>query len=345
MNYIHKGDMRPLPPFPALRAFESAGRLLGFTRAAEELCVTPSAISHQVKLLEGWLGVKLFERAGRQITLTPRGRELYLTAGKCLDDLSIAFRVARHRGTRRDRQRLHVCADAGFVELWLAKRLPDLLTQAPELAIEVSWGSGAEDYKKFRPDIVLHYGRADGLPYERVSQWRFHEFAVCSAALIQRVGSLSNVTDLLHAPLLHERSTEFWMHWLTWAGLQDVEGAERGPIYPCASTCLQAAVSGLGVALVDELVAGDLLVSGQLVKPLGDVRNSDYALTLLAGKDVWTDGAAVSFIRALRLAIDQYQMSAQVFAQSLPYSANATSRSKLRPASTVRGKGKRGRND
>ncbi len=136
--------MRRLPPFPALRSFESAARQLSFTRAAEELSVTPSAISHQVKLLESWVGTRLFERSVRRIVLTQRGRELYLSASKCLDDLAIAFRVAEHRRTRGGAGRLRVCADPGFVEWWLASRLEGFIKAAPDVSLEIHWGSTAD---------------------------------------------------------------------------------------------------------------------------------------------------------------------------------------------------------
>ena len=313
--------MRRLPPFPALRSFESAARQLSFTRAAEELCVTPSAVSHQVRLLEEWIGTALFERAARRITLTQRGRELYLSAGKCLDDLALAFRVAEHRRPRGAPRRLHVCADAGFVELWLASRLATFLEKEPHTPIEIHWGSTADDYRRCRADIVLHYGRADRLPYESISQWRYHEFAVCSPRLITKARPLSSVADLARQRLLHERGTEAWMHWLSWAGLRSVDWADTGPVYHGASTCLGAAVAGQGFALTDELVAGDLLMAGQLVKPLGEARESDYTLTLLCRKDVLNEAAAAAFINWLRPAIDAYRGTTRLMVQQAPFRA------------------------
>lgn len=311
--------MRRLPPFPAMRAFESAARQLSFTRAAEELCVTPSAISHQVKLLEDWIGTPLFERAARRIALTQRGRELYLSVSKCLDNLAIAFRVAEHRRPRGAPRRLRVCADAGFVELWLASRLEGFFALAPSQPLEIYWGSTAEEYKRYGADIVLHYGRADRLPYESISQWRYHEFAVCSPRLITRARPLKSLSDLRRVRLLHERGTEAWMHWLTWAGVQSVDWVDAGPIYHGASTCLGAAVAGQGVALSDELVSGDLLMSGQLVKPLGEARESDYTLTLLCRKELMDDAAATAFINWLRPAVDEYRATTRLLVQQAPY--------------------------
>jgi LysR family transcriptional regulator, glycine cleavage system transcriptional activator len=319
------GAMRRLPSFPALRAFESAARQLSFTRAAEELCITPSAVSHQVRLLEEWIGTPLFERTARRITLTQRGGELYLSASKCLDDLAIAFRVAEHRHKRGAPARLRVCADAGFVELWLTSRLEGFFAKAPNLPIEVFWASTAQDYKQYRADIVLHYGRADRLPYESISQWRYHEFAVCSPSLITKARPIASVSDLRRQRLLHERGTELWMHWLRWAGLQSVDWAVDGPIYHGASTCLGAAVAGQGVALTDELVGGDLLMSGQIVKPLGHVRDSDYTLTLLCRRDVLNDAAAVAFMNWVRPAIDEYLLTTRPLIQPLPYRARLRS--------------------
>jgi LysR family transcriptional regulator, glycine cleavage system transcriptional activator len=321
--------MRRLPAFPALRAFECAARQLSFTRAAEELCVTPSAVSHQVKLLEGWVGTPLFERTARRITLTQRGRELYLSASKCLDDLAIAFRVAEHPNKRGAPARLRVCADAGFVELWFASRLEGFFAKVPNPPIEVFWASTAQDYKQYRADIVLHYGRADRLPYESISQWRYHEFAVCSPSLITKARPIASVSDLRRQRLLHERGTESWMHWLRWAGLQSVDWAVDGPIYHGASTCLGAAAAGQGVALADELVGGDLLMSGQIVKPLGQTRDSDYTLTLLCRREVLNDAGTAAFVNWVRPAIDEYLSTTRPLIQPLPYRARPAAYSAL----------------
>ncbi len=320
--------MRRLPPFPALRSFESAARQLSFTRAAEELFVTPSAISHQVKLLESWVGTPLFERAVRRITLTQRGRELYLSASKCLDDLAIAFRVAEHRDSRGAAGRLRICADPGFVEWWLVSRLELFLDAAPEMPLEVYWGSTAEDYKKCRADVVLHYGRTDRLPYESVSQWRCHEFVVCSPQLITRANPIRSVSDLRRQRLLHEWGTEPWMQWLSWAGMRDINWADDGPVYhgPCA--CLRAAVAGQGVVLTDVLVGGDLLMSGQLVKPIGEARESDHTLTLLCRKDAVNDADATAFINWLRPAVDAYRIATHHLEQQSPYGVKSLSRAK-----------------
>ena len=317
--------MRRLPPFPALRSFESAARQLSFTRAAEELCVTPSAVSHQVRLLEDWVGTPLFDRAARRIALTQRGRELYLSASKCLDDLAIAFRVAERRRPRGASGRLRVCADAGFVEWWLASRLERFLERAPDLALEVHWGRTAEDYKRCSADIVVHYGRADRLPYEPISQWRYHEFVVCSPRLITKATPLATVSDLRRHRLLHERGTEPWIHWLSWAGLQSVDWADAGPVYHGDCACLRAAIAGQGVTLTDELVGGDLLMSGQLVKPLGESRESDLTMTLLCRKDALNDSGAVAFINWVRQVVDSHRSATRLLAQQTPYRARLRS--------------------
>jgi LysR family glycine cleavage system transcriptional activator len=317
--------MRRLPPFAALRSFESAARQLSFTRAAEELCVTPSAVSHQVRLLEDWVGTPLFDRAARRIALTQRGRELYLSASKCLDDLAIAFRVAERWRTRGASGRLRVCADPGFVEWWLASRLKSFLDQAPDFAMDLHWGRTAEDYKRCGADIVVHYGRADRLPYEPISQWRYHEFVACSPRLITKARPLATVSDLRRHRLLHERGTEPWIHWLSWAGLQNVDWAEAGPVYHGDCACLGAAVAGQGVTLTDELVGGDLLMSGQLVKPLGEARESDVTLTMLCRKDGLNDAAAVAFMNWVRQAVDSHRSATRRLVTQAPYRARRRS--------------------
>lgn len=319
--------MRRLPPFPALRSFESAARQLSFTRAAEELCVTPSAVSHQVRLLEEWVGTPLFDRAARKVSLTQRGRELYASASKCLDDLGVAFRVAEHRRTRNANSRLQVCSEDTFAELWLASRLNAFFEAHPDVAIEVRWGNTAEDYKKWRADVVFHYGRVDRLPYHPISQWRYLEFAVCSPQLPTRSRPLARVEDLRRHRLLHERGTEPWMQWLGWAGLKEISWADQGPIFPSAISCHGAAVAGHGVAQSDELVGGDLLLSGRLIKPLGESRESDHTLTLLCRRDALEDAAAAAFIAWVRTAIDAHWTATRSLRKQSPYRARCTPRS------------------
>jgi len=315
--------MRRLPPFPALRAFESAARQLSFTRAAEELYVTPSAISHQVRLLENWIGTALFEREVRRVRLTHRGRELYISASKCLDDLAIAFRVAEHRPARGAARRVRLCADAGFVEWWLASRLEDFFRAAPDVAIDVHWGRTAEDYKRCRADIVVHYGRADRLPFEPISQWRCHEFVVCSPSTITKAKPLGSVADLKRHRLLHELGTESWIHWLTWVGAKPGKWVDDGPIYYGDCACLKAVVAGQGVALTDELVGGDLLLSGALVKPLGETRESDFTLTLLCRKDAMDEPAVLAFINWLRPAVEAHRTATRRLVRQTPFRVRA----------------------
>jgi len=318
--------MRRLPPFPALRSFESAARQLSFTRAAEELCVTPSAVSHQVRLLEEWVGAPLFDRAARKVSLTQRGRELYAASSKCLDDLGVAFRVAEHRRTRNANSRLKVCSEDAFAELWLARRLNEFSEAHPDVAIEIHWANTAEDYKKARADVVFHYGRVDRLPYHPISQWRYLEFAVCSPQLPTRSRPLVRVEDLRRHRLLHERGTEPWMQWLAWAGLKDIGWADQGPIFSSAVSCHGAAVAGHGVAQSDELISGDLLLCGRLIKPLGESRESDHTLTLLCRRDALEDLAAAAFIAWVRPAIDAHTAATRSLRKQSPYRARRSSR-------------------
>jgi len=323
-------SIRRLPPFAALRSFEGAARQLSFKRAAEDLCVTPSAISHQVKILEAWVGTPLFERDVRRIALTRKGQELYLSTSKCLDELALAFTSAKDPRARSGTRRLRVCGDSGFVEFWLASRLDGFLAQASVAPIEVHWGNSAEDYRKCRADIVLHYGRPDGLPYESIAQWRYHEFPVCSPSLITKGVSLTTLSDLRRVRLLHERGTESWMHWLSWAGMKDVGWADAGPVYHGASTCLGAAAAGQGAALTDEMAGADLLMSGGLVKPLGKTRESDdYTLNLMCRRDLLSDAGASAFVNWLYPAINTHRQLMRMLTRQSPFHARARSAAAL----------------
>ncbi len=118
------------------------------------------------------------------------------------------------------------------------------------------------------------------------------------------------------------------MQWLSWVGVRDIDWADDGPVYHGPAACLRGAVAGVGVALADELVGGDLVLSGQLVKPLGEARESDYTLTLLCRKDALNGAEAAAFINWLRPAIDAYRGATRFLVQQSPYVPKARPRAR-----------------
>jgi LysR family glycine cleavage system transcriptional activator len=257
---------RRLPPLNALKAFEAAARHESFTRAAEELCVTQGAVSHQVKALETELGVKLFNRERQRLIITEAGRAYLIVVRDAFD------RIAS--GTERLLQRqsggaLTVTTSPNFAAKWLVHRMGRFGEAHPEIDLRVSASAQHIDFTREDIDLAIRHGdgTAPGLHVTRLCAETL--FPVCSPKLLTGRNALRTLDDLRRFPLLHvddRQGRNQWSQWLDFAGVRDVDLA-RGPVMNQASMAIDAAVDGQGVALArTALVAWDL-IGGRLVRP------------------------------------------------------------------------------
>lgn len=252
----------PLPPLVALRSFEAAARHLNFTRAAEELCVTQTAISHQVKLLEEHLGVPLFRRHPRRVVLTPEGaawaRELSEVFARLLE-------ANRRLRTRADRPVVSVSAIPSFAARWLVPRLGRFLERHPDLDLRVSPTEHLVDFAAEGVDVGVRYGSGNypGLVVEKLADDAL--VVVCAPSLRARK-KLAVPQDLRRHVLLHDDVRDAWQAWLSIHGVSGVD-AGRGPVLTDSSMTVEAAVRGQGVALARRSLAMDDLAAGRLVTP------------------------------------------------------------------------------
>jgi LysR family glycine cleavage system transcriptional activator len=278
---------RRLPPLNALRAFEAAARHLSFVDAADELAVTPAAVSHQVKALEAQLGVALFQRLPRGLELTEQGRILAPQLTRGFDRLAEA--VARIRID--DVQTvLSVTVLPSFAVRWLLPRLPGFRRLNPGVEIEIHAQHHAVDFRRERVDIALRYGRGGwaGLHVERFLDDVV--FPVCSPRLLEGPHPLLRPEDLRHHTLIHDVLTGddepwvTWQHWLQYFGLEDVDH-RRGPRYSDSHMMLEAAAAGEGIALGRSSIMADDLSSGRLIRPFPDSQVADYAYYVLCRTD------------------------------------------------------------
>ena len=265
--------MRPrLPPLNALKAFEAAARHESFTRAAEELCVTQGAVSHQVKALEAELAIKLFNRERQRLIITEAGRDYLATVRDALDRIAI--------GTERLLQRqnagvLTVSTSPDFAAKWLVHRLGRFADAHPEIDLRVSATMHHVDFAREDVDLAVRHG--DGQwPGLRVAQLcSEHLFAVCSPSLGAR---LKQPRDLLKQPLLHLDDRSAWTDWLAAAGIAAVDPL-HGPVLNRASMLIDAAIDGQGVALARTTLAAWDLIHKRLVRP--------FAVALPLAKSYW----------------------------------------------------------
>jgi DNA-binding transcriptional LysR family regulator len=258
-----------LPPLDLIQGFEAAARTLSFTKAAEELCITQSAVSRQIRALEDHLGVVLFARRPRSLALTEQGIALQRTAAEILERLQeTANRLRADAGAPQ----LTVTTTGGFASLWLIPRLRTFTALHPDVDVRISATYSAVDLERSLVDVAVRYCRAEDAPAEAARLFGEELFPVCSPALlVAEPHPLRALEDLRHHALLHMEME--WakdpMDWDTWLAAQGYAGLK-----PAASIrfgnyeqMIQAAAGGQGVAMgIGRLVSG-LMASGQLVAP------------------------------------------------------------------------------
>ncbi|MEL1262976.1 transcriptional regulator GcvA [Pseudoxanthomonas putridarboris] len=296
--------MKPRHPVPlnALRAFEAAARCLSFQAAAEQLFVTPAAVSHQVKRLEAYLGVKLFHRGHRAVELTAEGEALAASLGELFGLLDLAL----DRATAPTAADLRVSTMESFAAKWLAPRLHRFHRDCPDLKVRIETGNEHADFVRDGIDVAIRYGRGG---YTGVSAERLMDapvFPVCAPALPgDGRWPLAVPDDLRHHTLLHDESAAGrpgvpdWPAWLEAAGATRVDAA-HGPVFASIYLAQEAAAAGHGVALgVAPLVEEDLH-RGRLVKPFDDALDNAYAFWIVRRHGADNSPAVDAFCRWLR---------------------------------------------
>jgi LysR family glycine cleavage system transcriptional activator len=272
-----------LPSLNGLRAFEAAARYLSFTRAAAELNVTQTAISHQIRRLEEQLGKRLFVRQSRGLALTREARDYLPAIRTAFDDL----RRATERLQRPDREGvLTVSTTASLATKWLVTRVARFQEANPGIEVRISTSTHLVDFQREEVDMAVRYGLGNW-PGLR-TQWLMAEdiFPVCSRALMTGEKPLRRPEDLAHHTLLHTTvAREDWQLWLTAAGLPVSLALRRGLSFDQAFMALQAAMEGLGVALGRSRLVDDDLAAGRLVRPFDVVLPTDAGYYIVAPEE------------------------------------------------------------
>ena len=260
--------MRRIPSFPSLRAFEAAGRLGSFARASEELCLTPSAVSHQIRALERHLGRALFRRENRQANLTADGERLLAGLSRAFDGIESACAELMPAGGTS----LSVHCTPSFAAAWLGPRLPGFVEANPAIAIRLS--SGAEPVDLMRHgeiDVLIAYGHAPkgaGLRVESLGQEEIA--ALCRPELAREAADLSPESIAGLTWLESSFSPVRWADWFIRNGLTPPR-SRSGPAFDRGSLVISAAAQGLGVALETLRFAQGEVDAGRLVR-LGEGR-------------------------------------------------------------------------
>ena len=251
---------RRLPPFSAVKAFEAAARHLSFKAAAEELCLSPSAISHQIRALEDHLATALFRRDGNPIHLTGTGEAYAGHLTQLLDHLDDSTHQARAEAVEPT---LRVLSTPGFAARWLVPRLSGF-EQAQAIRLQIAEGAPSTDFANNDADVVIKWrdeaeDGVDVFPFLNSAR-----YPVASPALLERE-RITHPHDLLKQTLFRDEVDDQWPEWFRAAGI-DAVLPEGDPIYPNCEYASTAAEAGLGISLAYDAVVATSVAEGRLVR-------------------------------------------------------------------------------
>jgi len=296
-------NRRFLPSVSGLLAFESAARHGSITAAASELNLTQSAVSRQIRQLEDFLDVGLFQRIHQRVQLTSTGRAYLADVARILGDLSSAtHRTVTGAG---DASSLSLAVLPTFATRWLVPRLPSFVAMCPDVLLRLSVRTSPFEFATDSMDVAIHYGNPNWPG--GVAHLIFDEVIVpvCSPTYRGENG-LKTPEDLSRVVLLHEANRSWaWPDWFRKHGVDKVH-ASRGPCFDQSLMLSQAAVSGLGVALLPRFVIEDELSNGTLIQPVEHELFTDRAYYLVVPESkstspviesfrIWLTGQAQSF--------------------------------------------------
>jgi LysR family glycine cleavage system transcriptional activator len=270
-----------LPSLNGLRAFEAAARHLSFTLAASELSVTQTAISHQIRRLEGELGIRLFIRQNRALALTPEARDYLPGIRAAFNDL----RLATDRLLRKDDDKvLTISTLASLAAKWLLPRLTDFQEQHPGIDVRITTSTSLVDFQRDDVDAAIRYGRGQWQGLR--ADWLMADelFPVCSPSLLRGDKPLRQPEDLRGYTLLHtsNANSDDWRLWLTAAGQPSDIARQPGITFDMIFMTIQAAIDGIGVAMGRTSYVQDDIAKGRLVVPFKIALPADAGFYLVS---------------------------------------------------------------
>lgn len=294
-----------MPPLNALRSFEAAARLGSFNQAADELFVTPSAVSHQVKALEAFLGMNLFRREKRKVFLTTAGEKYLVAIQLALDEIDSATRrlmASPNAGA------VNIAVAPAFLTRWLVPRLADFQKRYPDVELRLSTLSSAIDFEHSDTDMGIYFGDGRWKGVEAHFMRHAAIMPVCSPLLLEK-GRLTALQDLTKHTLIHVSSrSQEWRQLFRQEGLSWSRD-QKSLTFSNTSLALNAAMEGLGVALSDSQLIEREVQYGQLVQPFDLVLKLARAFYLVYSNKRQPTYGMASFRDWLMLQMEEYRQT------------------------------------
>ena len=278
------------PPLNALRAFEAAARLGGFVAAAQELSVTPGAVSQHVKTLEDWIGAPLFKRQAQGVALTALGEAAAKDFCGVFDAMGDAVRNMRGRAAQKS---ISIAAMPSVAQLWLSPRMPAIRAALPQVDISIYVLETRPNLSREVFDLSVFLDHPTGARNEIILA-RDRMFPVCSASIAR---ALRDGQTLQEFPWLYDTAwASDWTDWSEYAGIS----TQRGPHFSLYALALQEACNGAGIAIAHEPLVADMLESEALVAPFDDRLESELSLNLCFAETGRLDGPVEQLVAMLR---------------------------------------------
>lgn len=248
--------------FGALRTFVEVGRQGSIKRAAQELNVTPGAVSQQVKALEARFGVQLLERGNRAVKLSAHGLRLFGKVAPAFEQIDAAVQLFEDR--RSGPRSLVVSTTPSLAACWLTPRLGRFAAQHPAIEIRIETSAQLADMASGMVDVAIRHGSGEYPDLDATELFTPSLVAVASPSLLIN-GPLNNPADCLRYPLLQDRDRADWPAWFEAHGVRPVRNAIKGPSYADDALLIQGAIAGQGLAVVRDVYAARALEAGSIM--------------------------------------------------------------------------------
>ncbi|WP_372741004.1 LysR substrate-binding domain-containing protein [Neptunomonas sp.] len=267
-----------LPPLSSLRAFDAASHRESFAEAARDLYVSQSAVSQQIKVLEDWLEVKLFERLGNRVALTKEGQALRYKVSEAFELLAEACEAT---GKSYEDISIQISAENAFATRWLRPRLTEFREANPDINIYLNLGWDQNTSQGSESDVIIHFEeRFNESKYIVKRLFPIDSYPACSPDFITAHPGISEVSDICGLPLIHDNSRVTWRRWIN-SYLPGANSWETGYVYSDLSLALDAALDGEGIFLADDILCKQELESGALIRLFPEtLRSTWYSIAI-----------------------------------------------------------------